>query len=238
MIPKLIHQTAPYKRSQWHPVWNMCQPTWKLHFPEFEQIIWTDSDIDEFVKNNYPQYVDLYNRYPHILCKIDFTRFLILHKYGGIFSDMDIFVVKNFYDVLQPNGISILESNYLKDGLQSCFMVSDKNNDTWIDVINIAKDIVENSTLINDLKQALADPKKSADVGNIVLSLTSDLFLTKISDWFHKLPKSVFNPVHKTTEWSSQDVYIKHVMTGKWADGCDAGNIESYIHLKDIIKVL
>ncbi len=238
MIPKIIHQTAPSKKSQWHPVWDICQPTWKLHFPDFEYIVWNDSDIEEFVKKNYPQYIDLYNLYPLTLCKIDFTRFLILHKYGGIFSDMDIYVVKNFYDVLQPDGISILESNYLKDGLQSCFMVSNANNDTWFDIIDEASNVAKNTTLINDLKECLNDKKRSSEVGKIVLSLTSDLFLTKLSNRFYKLPKTTFNPVHNTPEWSSKNVFIKHVMTGKWADGVDAPPIEYYIHLKERIKVL
>ena len=96
-IPKIIHQIAPADKNKWHPFWKKCYDSWKQNFPNYEFILWNDlEDIDNFVKKHYPQYWNLYNLLPVHIMKIDFVRLCILHKYGGIYVDMDIFCYKNF----------------------------------------------------------------------------------------------------------------------------------------------
>ena len=35
-VPKIIHQTAPRDKTKWNPIWEPCQKTWRLHFPDYE----------------------------------------------------------------------------------------------------------------------------------------------------------------------------------------------------------
>ena len=44
---------------------------------------------DELVKFHYPQYEELYYNVKYPIMKVDIVRFLILHRYGGIYIDMD-----------------------------------------------------------------------------------------------------------------------------------------------------
>ena len=47
MIPKIIHQTAPADKSKWHPIWEICQNSWKENFPspEYSYKFWNDDDL-------------------------------------------------------------------------------------------------------------------------------------------------------------------------------------------------
>jgi hypothetical protein len=110
--PKIIHHIAPADKSRWHPVWEKCYPTWQQHFPDFEHKMWNDAeDIDNFVRDYYPQYWQLYSDFPAHIMRIDFARFCILHFYGGIYTDMDVFCYQNFYDELDSE-VCLLPAPY------------------------------------------------------------------------------------------------------------------------------
>lgn len=109
-IPKIIHHIAPEDKSLWHPFWSQCYGSWNKHFPNHEFKIWNDrSDLDGLVKNHYPRYWNLYQAFPVHIMRIDFARLCILHKYGGIYADMDMFCYKNFEHYLTKD-IMFLEN--------------------------------------------------------------------------------------------------------------------------------
>ena len=102
-IPKIIHHIAPEDQKRWHPIWVDCYNSWKTNFleNEYQYILWNDdNDIDSLIKNDYSQYWETYKNLPLHTQKIDFARIAILHKYGGIFTDMDVYCYQNFYEEL------------------------------------------------------------------------------------------------------------------------------------------
>ena len=178
MIPKIIHQTAPADEKNWHPIWKECQQSWRDNFPDFEYIFWTDDDLKNLVQNNYPEFLELYDNFPHHIIRIDFARFCILHSYGGIYTDMDIFCHKNFYDLLKRE-LYILESwNNWEETVQNSLMVSSKNNEFWMKCMNSCKYF-----------------NSSGDYKNYILNFCGPKFISKILDSSVKfLPKELFNP--------------------------------------------
>ena len=94
----IIHHIAPENKSSWHPLWIKCYESWKKVFGnKFEFKLWNDKeDIDRLVKNKYNKFYDIYRSFPAHIMKIDFARLCILHSYGGIYSDMDVFCYKDF----------------------------------------------------------------------------------------------------------------------------------------------
>lgn len=56
----------------------------------YNYLLWNKSMCDTFVSENYPEYEELYNSVKYKIMKVDIVRFLILHKYGGLYLDMDI----------------------------------------------------------------------------------------------------------------------------------------------------
>lgn len=52
--------------------------------------LWTEADCDNLIFE-YPQYVDMYLSARYKIMKIDILRFVMLHKYGGLYADLDVF---------------------------------------------------------------------------------------------------------------------------------------------------
>lgn len=130
-IPKIIHHIAPADEGRWHPFWHKCRESWIKEFPDYQFILWNDrEDIDNFVRDHYPQYWNLYNAFPVHIMRIDFVRLCILHKYGGIYADMDIFCYKNFDDYLTKD-IYFLENltlEYTSARWENSMMASTANH--------------------------------------------------------------------------------------------------------------
>lgn len=86
MIPKIIHQT--WKTNNLPNDFKLWSNTWKILNPDYIYKFYDDDDCLLFINNNYPEFINLYNNLIPIQ-KSDVFRYLILHKYGGFYADMD-----------------------------------------------------------------------------------------------------------------------------------------------------
>lgn len=141
-VPKIIHQIAPEDTTKWSPIWLRCQESLLNHFPDFEYRLWNDKeDIDNFVHVNYPEFSNLYNSFPVHIMKIDFVRLCFLHKYGGIYADMDYFVYKNFYSELNKDCgfLENLTEEYTSAKHENSLMYSVPNNQLLYEIMKYVK---------------------------------------------------------------------------------------------------
>ena len=89
MIPKIIHfmwldKKDPYTRGcpdKYKP--NLQK--WINMNPDAKVVLWNYEDVE----NEFPEYMEHINNIPAWISKCDMARFLILQKYGGIYSDLD-----------------------------------------------------------------------------------------------------------------------------------------------------
>lgn len=86
MIPKIIHQTW---RDHNLPVDSGLPESWKRHNPAWEYRFWTDEDLAAFIARDYPALLPLFETAPHGVQKADIARYLLLHKFGGLYADID-----------------------------------------------------------------------------------------------------------------------------------------------------
>jgi mannosyltransferase OCH1-like enzyme len=121
VIPRIIHQTAPKSKIDWHPMWFKCQDSWKNHYNGFQYILWNDDDIHSLIEKYYPQYFELYCSFPIHILKIDFSRFCILDHMGGIYADMDMFCYINFYNELTKNAyvVQSIKDEFIENSLMA-----------------------------------------------------------------------------------------------------------------------
>lgn len=203
MIPKIIHQTAPSKVEDWHPVWEECHKSWKIQFPtsEYLHILWNDEDLDNLVENCFPEYWLLYQSFTQHIIKIDFARFCMLYKHGGIYVDMDFYCYKNFYNLLE-DGVYLLESQNPKseiEAVQNCLMISNQGNEFFKECMNFCKIIVDKDSNIE------------------VLKTCGPWFLTKMYNKFSKmlktLPYTHYNP---PLNMFHEGFITRHMLTGLW----------------------
>jgi mannosyltransferase OCH1-like enzyme len=200
-IPKIIHQTAPANKEKWNEVWYKCQESWfeKFPSPEYEYKMWNDEDLDKLIKYDFPWFYKIYQNYDKNIKRIDIARCFILYKYGGIYADMDYMCMKNFYDLLPPNKVSISQSPHPhNEYIQNALMASNINNNFWLKVIEEAK----NRTTLGVL-----DSTGPRLLTNIYFENTNDVNI---------LPKDLFNPLSGTLEFDSDIVYTKHFGSCSW----------------------
>ena len=77
--------------------------------PDYTYKLYTDADMDEFVNTEYKgEIADCYNKLNIIVAKVDFWRYLILYKYGGVYLDMDSHISVPLNELIRPDDQAII----------------------------------------------------------------------------------------------------------------------------------
>ena len=146
MIPKIIHQT--YKNHDLPETYALCQQQIKTLHSNFEYRFYTDEDIDTFMKTEFSEYYEAFNKLPRMIMKIDMFRYFLMYSIGGLYIDMDYYMIRTFdlldYSVVIPCN---RENNGLPECLGNCIFASEPHNPFWktlIDTIFIDRKINDN----------------------------------------------------------------------------------------------
>lgn len=86
-ISKIIHQT--WKENHLPPHLEILAETWRDAHPDWEYKLWTDQMNRDFIHDNYPDFLDKYDKYPREIQRIDAFRYFLLLKEGGLYVDLD-----------------------------------------------------------------------------------------------------------------------------------------------------
>lgn len=91
-IPKILHRT--WKNTNLstvpNPKWIECFTYCQEKHPKWTIILWTDETGREMVRQSYPWFLHDYDSYQFPIQRVDSLRYFLLHKYGGVYMDMDI----------------------------------------------------------------------------------------------------------------------------------------------------
>jgi mannosyltransferase OCH1-like enzyme len=136
-IAKIIHQTwiggtpVPYHiyRKSWIDSWPLLHPDWERKF-------WTDEDTDALVREHYPIFYECYQRLASPVKKADFARLLYLHRFGGVYVDLDFLCLKNLGPLLQEYDIVLgrLSPNHPSYQISNSFLSSSPGCGFWLQV--------------------------------------------------------------------------------------------------------
>jgi len=140
-IPRIVHQT--YKTTDLPPNFKSWRDTCIARNPEWEFKIWTDDDNLQLVKEYYPSMLDLYQSYNINIKRIDMVRYLYLHKFGGVYMDMDITCLQPFGTMLDEHyGKFIIANQYasnrtiVEGALANAFMASSPGLELFDDIFH------------------------------------------------------------------------------------------------------
>ena len=95
MIPKIIWQTHKFEYDDLPQKYKLNSMSWKQAFPDWEYRYFSDVDVENFIAEFYPDYLDLYKSIKPGMYRADFWRYLVVYKYGGMYADMDSIYSKN-----------------------------------------------------------------------------------------------------------------------------------------------
>lgn len=143
VTPKIIHQTWKTKDVP-YPLSEYVLSVKKLN-PGYEYKLWTDEDIDELIKTQFPQYYTPYKQFQQHIERVDFVRYAILYLYGGIYLDLDIECFKSLDPLVNKNRIILADEplehrKHLYKNRQhvlcNAMMISPEKQMFWIKVMN------------------------------------------------------------------------------------------------------
>lgn len=104
MIPKVIHYCwfggNPLPASA-----KKCIASWRKYLPDYEIKEWNESNFDV---NIIPYTAEAYKAKKYAFVS-DYARFWILYKYGGLYFDTDVEVIKNMDDIIAKGPFMGLE---------------------------------------------------------------------------------------------------------------------------------
>ena len=95
MIPKTIHYCW-FGKSSKSKLAEKCIASWKKYCPDWEIIEWNE---DNFDVNIIPYTAEAYKLKKYAFVS-DYARFWILYKYGGLYFDTDVEVIKPMDDII------------------------------------------------------------------------------------------------------------------------------------------
>lgn len=92
-IPKIIHQT--WKTTEIPRKFRRAVASVQRYHPDWEYRLWTDADIDVYVRENHPDFYPIFCGFSLHIMRVDVVRYLILNDIGGVYCDLD-------YEFLRP----------------------------------------------------------------------------------------------------------------------------------------
>jgi hypothetical protein len=217
MIPKIIHQIMPSDKNRWHSLWEPCSESWRKQFSGFTFMYWKDDELHTFIEKEYPQFYDTFKSFPFNIMRIDFARYCILHKYGGIYADMDMFCYKNFYEVLSDYDMFLPQSTTPGCLVENSMIATKPNLEFFIDcaissekTFNINKHI--DAEGIFDNKSAYC---------SYVTNITGINLLSNVYDYFKddqslKIGLLDFNLFLGDRNHYSPKLFTRHMCSDSW----------------------
>lgn len=145
--PKILHVT--WKTREIPPQYKDYYSKWVDFTSDWDHRIYDDDDLRNFVKKYYPEYIEAYDGFTSHIERVDFARYAILHKLGGVYADLDTFPLRKIEQWLKVGKV-VLGREPLEHSRQiykrevvlcNAFMISPPGDEFWIKLMDF---IVQN----------------------------------------------------------------------------------------------
>ncbi|KAF5344111.1 hypothetical protein D9758_008842 [Tetrapyrgos nigripes] len=203
-IPRILHQTWRTENlpARWKAVSEECQQM----MPDYEYRLWTDESSRQFIADHYPWFLDTFDGYQYNIQRADAIRYFVLHKYGGIYLDLDIGCTRPLdpllvYPVILPKTIPVGVSNDL--------MFAEKGHQFLSQTIH--------NLITFDHSWVLNYPTVMFSTGPMFLSAQYGMYASsRASDPIRILPKSLYGKNAKESE--APNSFFTHFYGSSWHD--------------------
>lgn len=171
MIPKNIFQS--WISKDLHPEIQKKVDMMKILNPEYSYQLYTDSEIDEFVNTFYPGEIsECFNRLNVPVAKVDFWRYLVLYKFGGVYVDLDSSINISLNELIGQNDTAIITAETNPNTFVQWALIFDKQHPILKKVIELIIENIQNNSYPNDILRMTGPQVYS----KAILSLHYDLF--------------------------------------------------------------
>jgi len=166
---------------------HSCYTTWITKNPEINYIFVNDEIIIKLIKNEtkFPNLLKAYNSIKVFAFKADLTRYYLLYKYGGIYTDIDSYCVNSLSELIKDFDI-VLSYDCEKTNISQAFIYSKKPG------VKLFEELI-NQSISNILSKNITD----GDIGITGPKL------------FGKVAQKLFNYLEKGSEFQIEGLKVK-----------------------------
>jgi len=130
-IPKMVHQMWIDDDLSTYPNQPSSNDEWKKLY---NVTLWTDKTIEQLIATDYPWLYPLYQSYPYNIQRADVSRLAVIHKYGGIYADLDAFPLEDSLEPFMDSDFAIFATH---DGnaFSNHFFMAPKNSEILLHLL-------------------------------------------------------------------------------------------------------
>ena len=110
-IPHIIHQT--WDDENVPDMFSVYIKSWSKRHPDWEYWFWTPKEVKQLLATHYPQYSQLYANYSEAIYKANLMRYFIMHKYGGVYADLDLESLRPLDNWTMDNECIMSQNHYV-----------------------------------------------------------------------------------------------------------------------------
>ncbi len=115
--------------------------TWIDHHPTWVHKLWTDDENRDFVSKHYPWFLEAYDNLPRHIHRVDAVRYMYLHKFGGVYADLDFESIKPMDEYLKGKRLVLGRMRTApfpawEHSIPNAVMASVPGHPFWLKVLN------------------------------------------------------------------------------------------------------
>jgi mannosyltransferase OCH1-like enzyme len=123
-IPRIIHQTWKTEHIPYEIFDRRWVESWTRYHPDWLYVLWTDARLRELGRACYPSYESLYGQDVPGIFLADFGRYMVLHRFGGLYVDLDYECLKSVEPLLAGHQFVTSYTDETKQELNNAFIAS------------------------------------------------------------------------------------------------------------------
>lgn len=216
MIPKIIHYCwfggNPLPQSA-----EKCIASWRKFFPDYEIKEWNEQNFDV---NIIPYTAEAYRarKYAYVS---DYARFWVLYRYGGLYFDVDVEVIKPMDDIIARGPFMGCESSSVEGAAPSELGVAPGLGLGVTPGLGLVKELLD---IYEQMGFESENQNRAAGIYKTVVFYTTDLLVShglkntsaiQQVDGVYIYPKEFFNPL----EHINQLHITENTRSIHWYDG-------------------
>ncbi|KAI9095105.1 nucleotide-diphospho-sugar transferase [Phlyctochytrium arcticum] len=187
-LPRIIHHSwktrkIPLLFREWASSWTRVNPT-------YTRILWTDEMNRKLVKDHYPFALETYDGLPENIQRADMARYFYLHRYGGVYADLDVEALRPMDELFWKHipsdlkgdrpvallGLMSRDYEFVQN-IPNAWMASTPGHSLWMHVVHY---IIDRYSRNMNNTEVLKIPEEMT--GPIALKMAFDKYRQDISD--------------------------------------------------------
>lgn len=147
-IPKVIYQSWKHSEKDLHPVLRQHRENMKYINPDYVYCLFTDREMDIWVYENFahvPDIVECYDQLNIMVARVDFWRYLVLYKNGGVYVDMDSEITLPLSGLIRPEDQAIISMEGCPTSYVQWALIFEANHPILARTIEIVVDNIKNN---------------------------------------------------------------------------------------------